>query len=122
MFSFQQFQVGDIVFLRADPSRSGSIIKILPEIKGKNRYEIYHSPTDIRQYFEDQIAAVKQGEQRSSEAKRLSPLEFRVRLNALRLKNPLSDSIYALHAARIRFIPFQFKPILKLVRLNSPDC
>ena len=120
MSSPQQFQIGEIVFFKADPSRSGSIIKILPEIKGKNRYEIYHSPTDIRQYFEDQISVVKSSEQQQTEKKPLSPVEFRVRLNALRLKNPISDSIYALHAARIRFIPFQFKPILKLVRAEQP--
>jgi len=120
MSSPQQFQVGDIIILKADPSRSGSIIKILPAVKDKKRFEVYHSLADIRQYFEDQISLVNPEERQPTEINLLSPLEFRVRLNALRLKNPLSDSIYALHAARIRFIPFQFKPLLKLVRAEQP--
>lgn len=120
MPSPQQFKVGDIVFLIADPSRSGSIIKILPDVKGKNRYEIYHSLQDIRQYFEDQISLLDLEYKQPFERKLLPRHEFLVRLDAIRLKNPLSDSIYALHAARIRFIPFQFKPILKLVRAEQP--
>lgn len=114
------FELGDIVYLIADPSRSGSIIKKLPDIRDKHRYEVYHSSQDIRQYFEDQISLVKQENIQPIENGYLTPQEFFARLNAFRLKNPISDSIYALHAARIQFIPFQFKPMLKLVRAEQP--
>src|SRR5439155_7286691 len=48
------------------------------------------------------------------------PEEFRARLTAARLGHPLTDNIYALHAARIQFIPFQFKPLLRLLRSDQP--
>ncbi|MCQ1538289.1 hypothetical protein FTO68_04705 [Methanocalculus taiwanensis] len=120
MTSKKQFELGDIVYLIADPSRSGSIIKKLPNVRDKYRYEVYHSSQDIRQYFEDQISLVKQENIQPIENGYLTPKEFFARLNAFRLKNPISDSIYALHAARIQFIPFQFKPMLKLVRAEQP--
>jgi len=120
MSSPHKFRVGDIVCLIADPSRSGSIIKILPEVGGKNRYEIFHSSQEIRQYFEDQINLIQVDQIRKFGEALVDPVEFLVRLNAIRLKNPFSDSIYALHAARIRFIPFQFKPLLKLIRAEPP--
>ena len=50
----------------------------------------------------------------------LSAEEFCSRLTALRLSNPLTDNLYALHAARIQFIPFQFKPLLRLLRADRP--
>lgn len=45
---------------------------------------------------------------------------FRARLIAARLANPQIDHIYALRSARIQFIPFQFKPLLRLLRSDRP--
>jgi SNF2 family DNA or RNA helicase len=45
---------------------------------------------------------------------------FRARLTAERLLHPLVDTLYALQAARITFIPFQFKPLLRLIRSDQP--
>lgn len=50
----------------------------------------------------------------------LDAYEFLARLTACRLANPLTDNVYALHAARIKFIPFQFKPLLRLLRSDRP--
>ena len=37
----------------------------------------------------------------------------------MRLGYPQMDSIYSLHAARIKFIPFQFKPLLRFLRSDQ---
>jgi hypothetical protein len=50
----------------------------------------------------------------------VDPVEFRARLTATRLDNPQTDHLYSLRSARIQFIPFQFKPILRLLRADRP--
>ena len=45
---------------------------------------------------------------------------FRARLTAARLNNPQIDHLYALHAARIRFVPFQLKPLLRFLHADQP--
>ncbi len=62
MSSPHKFRIGDIVCLIADSSRFGSVRKILPEVGGKYRYELSHSPQEIRHYFEDQIDLIQVGQ------------------------------------------------------------
>ncbi|MEK6552827.1 MAG: hypothetical protein AABZ54_05200, partial [Bacteroidota bacterium] len=50
-----KFKIGAIVTLTADSSRKGSIIEKLLPVQGQYRYRVFHSPTDIREYLEDQI-------------------------------------------------------------------
>jgi SNF2 family DNA or RNA helicase len=117
--------VGTIVSLRADPSRTGPVILELPAVSGRRRFRVYHSQGVIRDYFEDQLQPHElstSGEwaDRILQRKFVEPLEFRARLTAVRLDNPQVDHIYSLRSARIQFIPFQFKPLLRLLRADRP--
>ena len=114
------FKVGDIVALKTDFSRKGPIIEILFPVREQHRYKVFHSPDDIREYIEDQISLTSISNTDIIDTRLLKPEEFVVRLNSLRLNHPQIDSIYALHAARIRFIPFQFKPLLRFLRSDQP--
>lgn len=115
-----KYKIGDIVTLKADSSRRGPIIGILSPVQGQHRYKIFHSPDDIREYLEDQISLSPILTDTIINDIALSPEEFIARLNSLRLSHPQTDSIYALHAARIRFISFQFKPLLRFLRADRP--
>jgi hypothetical protein len=118
--------VGAIVAVCADRSRSGPIIAELEPIGARRRFRVYHSATQIRDYFEDQIepAAIElprdQWTNRIIDQLFVGQSEFRARLAATRLNNPQVDHIYALRAARIQYIPFQFKPLLRLLRADQP--
>lgn len=112
-----KFKTGDIVILKVDSSRQGPIIEILTPVHGQYRYKIFHSPMDVKEYLEDQIVLFVGKE---IETKSLNPELFLVRLNSFRLRYPQNDSLYALHAARIKFIPFQFKPLLRFLRAEQP--
>jgi len=50
----------------------------------------------------------------------VSAANFRARLTAARLANPFVDSLYSLYAARIRYVPFQLKPLLRFLRADRP--
>lgn len=111
------FQVGQLVALKVDPVRMGPVTAILPPIDGLIRYRVFHAPGTSREYAEDQLIAVpdqvEQGEV-------LTAQQFLARLTAARLHHPLTDHVYALRSARIRFVPFQFRPLLRLVRAEEP--
>ncbi len=123
--SVSAFDLGTVVALSADTARRGPIVGVLDPVGDRRRYRVYHSATEVRSYFEDQLIPVE-SEWTESWAERIKdedwvePAAFRARLTASRLRSPQTDHIYALHAARIQFIPFQFKPLLRVLRAERP--
>jgi ATP-dependent helicase HepA len=121
------FKVGQLVCLRAEPSRLGPIIEILAPVSGQNRYRVFHSPSHIGEYHQEQLLAVDDKSDKFTEiteilvaGKWLEVDNFRSGLTASRLSNPQIDNLYALQAARVQFIPFQFKPLLRFLRADQP--
>jgi hypothetical protein len=114
------FSIGQCVYLKADPNRQGPIVDVLPPVGGRYRYRVFHTPTEIREYYAEQLCSLMGTIQKGPEARTIFnglPLpadEFRARLIATRLAHPLTENLYALHATRIKFIPFQFKPLTPL--------
>lgn len=121
-----RFIIGQIVCLRADASRTGPIIEVLPPLGRVPRYRVFHAPGEIREYQEDQLlskdtpaASMVLAEALVTE-RWLDAQTFRARLTAQRLAHPQTDNLYAFQAARIKHIPFQFKPLLRLLRSDRP--
>ena len=120
------FSTGQIVYLKADPNRRGPIIEVLSPVGGRYRYRVFHTSTEIREYYAEQLCSLRHPTSEGNEVRTIFdfPLlpadEFRTRLIAARLAHPLTDNLYMLHAARIKFIPFQFKPLLRLLRADRP--
>lgn len=115
------FAVGQIVALRAAPIRVGPVTQVLAPVGGVCRYEVFLSANDQPTYAEDQLVlATSRAEEDGQRNDLLTPEAFRDHLTALRLNHPQSDHLYALKAARIRFVPFQFKPLLRLLRSDRP--
>lgn len=121
-----QFEVGDIVCLRASPDKSGPIIEVLSPVGGVDRFRVFHSPTEIRDYLADQLMPLVAPETTDTLGRAITngqwlPVrDFQARLTAARLANPEIDHLYALFSARIQHIPFQFKPMLRLLRADRP--
>lgn len=109
------FTVGQLITLRADPGVSGAIIRIIagdPE----NRYEVFHDGKTSF-YYASQLQA-HAAPQRSREI--LSLDAFHAYLTALQLRHPGLAALYSLHASRVDFIPYQFRPVLKFIRADRP--
>ena len=94
--------------------------------RGMPRYRVFHAPGDLRDYDEEQFvpashcAAPDSPTEAIAAGRWLDAEDFKARLTAARLAHPQIDHIYALHAARIQFIPFQFKPLLRFLRADRP--
>ena len=94
---------------------------------GTPRYLIFHGPSDQRLYEEQQLAASGITPEAISTDPReqlavgptVSPSDLRAHITAARMAHPLSDNIYSMKAARIAHVPFQFKPLLRLLRSDQ---
>ncbi|MYD39852.1 MAG: DEAD/DEAH box helicase [Chloroflexi bacterium] len=121
-----KFSSNQFVHLAADPKRQGPIISISGPIGGQYRYQVHHDTDNAPWYDEDQLRpsdppkAGTELEAALVNQEFISPGEFSARITAERLATPLTDTIYALHAARIQYIPFQFKPLLRFLRADQP--
>jgi ATP-dependent helicase HepA len=119
------FEVGQLVAVRADPARKGPVIAVLPPVGGRLRYRVFHSSSATREYAEDQLVAadmpaIDAWADQLVNGPWVDLEALQARLVASRLANPQMDHVYALHAGRIKFIPFQFKPLLRLLRSDRP--
>ncbi len=122
----EQFTVGQMVALKADPGRTGPVMEILRPIDGSPRYRVFHAPGNIKDYYEEQLVSTASTSRTDdlseafAEQRWLDPAVFRMRLTAARLEHPQVDNLYALQAARIRYVPFQYKPLLRFLRADRP--
>ena len=97
---------------------------VLPSGAGAPRYRVFHGP-DHRDYDEHQLVAVDVATPDAlldalADGRFVPLAEFRARLTAARLAHPAIDELYAMRAARIMHVPFQYKPLLRLLRADQP--
>src|SRR5438552_6965816 len=96
--------VGQLVNLRSDPSRVGAVISIVlgtPE----NRYLVFleNKPST---YYASQL----QHYELPSRSIDITPLRvFHAYMTALQLNHPSLATLYSLNAARVNFVPYQFR-------------
>ena len=110
-----QFSLGDVVRLRADPEKSGAVTSVHP-VGQETRYQVYIDGT-ASSFYESQLELAEV----ISRTDWVLPLqEFHARLTALQLLHPSVSKLYSLHSARIDFIPYQFRPVLKFIQSDRP--
>jgi ATP-dependent helicase HepA len=109
------FDVGQVITLRSDPSSSGVITQIHLS-DDENRYSVFIN-NEIKSYYESQITAL---EKKEAGLVKLPLNEFHAQLTANQIRQPSLANLYSLNAARIEFIPYQFRPVLKFIRADRP--
>ena len=114
----ERFAMGRLVALRVDPTRTGPVVEVLPAVGGTPRYRVFLSPTDQPVFLADQLVAGPAPSRINGLPEVLDRDAFLAHLTAVRLRHPQSDHLYSLRAARIRHVPFQYKPLLRLLRAD----
>lgn len=107
------FKIGDIVLVKHDRSK-GAVIAI-DEHESTIQYRVLVNGI-IGSYFESQLEAVTI----STSLEVYSAQEVNALLTARLLLNPNINSLYSLNTAKINFIPFQFRPVLKVIKSDCP--
>ena len=110
-----QFSPGDVVRLVANPDKSGAVTSVHP-VGQETRYQVFIDGK-VGSFYESQLEVAET----TAEKDWVIPLqEFHARLTALQLLHPSISKLYSLHAARIDPIPYQFRPVLKLIQSDRP--
>lgn len=108
------YSVGQIVALRADPTVTGAVVRVLPAVPERRYHVFINGRTET--YYASQIQAHMQDT--SLEAVPLQ--EFNARLTAIQISHPSLTNLYSLHAARVNYVPYQFRPVLRFIRSDRP--
>lgn len=106
----KEITVGSMVVLSSDPSRTGAVIGI-----ENGKYTVFMD-NNPQTFYKEQI----QLKVESSIKTQLALARVRSALTAYQINNPGSSSLYSLNSARIDFVPYQFRPALKMIKSDSP--
>ena len=108
-------QAGQIVCLKSNPETKGAIASVLPG-HPENRYQVFIN-NRIQILYASQLQPDKLADE---EFEHLSFDDFNAYLTALQIRFPGLSTLYSLNAARIDFVPYQFRPVLKFIRSDRP--
>ena len=104
----------DRVFLTGNPDTKGMVFSV-SDVGGTKRYEVFVDG-EIRTFYAGQIQKID-----DAPAYRWIDLNtLQSNLTAYEINNPSAGNLYSLNAARIDFVPYQFRPALKLIKSDEP--
>lgn len=109
------FVVGAKVRKKSNPNSIGMI----GSIRGSGdstEYEVMFMDTGFGTYYADQLLLADA----TSERCNVTIDELKILLTAQQLCNPTNDQLYSLNAARVDFVPYQFRPALKMIHSERP--
>ena len=110
----RSWTIGETVALRSDLARIGVITAIKPSNR-ETRLNVFMDGRLDTFYASQLVSAdIRPG------AVRATIDEFHAKLTALQLSEPNIAMLYSLQAARIDYIPYQFRPVLKFIRADRP--
>lgn len=104
----------DRVYLTGDPSTKGMVFAV-SDVNGVKRYDVFVDG-DIRTFYEGQICKIDAAPAYSW----VDLSTFQSNLTAYEINNPSAGNLYSLNAARIDFVPYQFRPALKMIKSDEP--
>lgn len=111
----QLFKAGDLVALRSDATVKLPILEVIPD-GAEVRYRVFHNGTKAT-FYESQLEAVTD----DGVAANWTPTdELNARMTALQLLSPSTSSLFSLRLGRVNFVPYQYRPVLKLIRSDRP--
>jgi len=110
-----EFEPGQIVFAKSNPSSRGAVVAVVPG-KPENRFKIFIDGI-TQSFYASQLQAE---EQRVENESTFTCDQFHAYLTALQIKYPGLSTLYSLNAARVDFIPYQFRPVLRFIRSDRP--
>ena len=104
------FNVGDLVVLRSDPD---TVVPIIGVTAGtvEPRYQAFQDNHQAT-YYESQLRLLEPADGRSL----LSADDLRAHLASLHLLSPSTANLYSLRSGRVHFMPYQYRPVMRLIR------
>ena len=106
--------VNSLVYLIGSPETKGVVVS-MKKLGAVMQYEVFVNNSTQR-FYSGQIALV----QETTGYDWSSINDVRCYLTAYQINNPSSQNLYSLNSARIDFVPYQFRPALKMIHSDEP--
>lgn len=103
-----------LVYIVGSPDTRGMVFSVTT-LGGTRKYEVFVDGS-LKTYYEGQIALVDN----KPEYEWVDSETLRSYLSAYQINNPSAGNLYSLNSARIDFVPYQFRPALKLIKADEP--
>ena len=109
------FAVGDLVELRSGP---GALIPILEVITGgvECRYKVFRN-NQIETFYERQLTKSIAADTQIIASK---IDEIHAHLTSQTILSPSTQNLFSLRTGRVNFVPYQYRPVLKMIRADRP--
>jgi superfamily II DNA or RNA helicase len=110
-----QFKVGELVSPKSNP---GVLLPIMEVLLGGNepRYRVFENNAKAT-YYQSQLQAAPTA---SDDRLVLTVSELQARLTSLHILSPSTANLFSLRMGRVHFVPYQYRPVLKLIRADRP--
>lgn len=106
---------GTEVCLRSDPDRRGVVVAAVNTDGPEPQYIVFLD-NKKQPFYESQLCLPEPED--GPDTVRIETA--RTMLTALQILHPSTATLYSLNAARIEFVPYQFRPALKIIRSDRP--
>ncbi len=107
---------GQLVCLKSNRDKIFPVLSVLPSSGGESRYSVFEDGKTTN-YYQSQLESIPEVQ---DERRPIQLAEFHARLTSLLLSVPSAGNLYSLHSGRVRFVPYQYRPVLKLLRSDRP--
>lgn len=112
----QKFAVGQLLCLRSNSNAVFPVLEVLPGVGAETRYRVFENGAK-QVYYESQLQAL---DEPADSRKVLTATELSAMLSAVQLSSPSVSTLYSLNSGRVRFVPYQYRPVFKLIRADRP--
>ena len=109
-----EIKKNDMVRLVSQPDKIG-IVNSVESLGTLTKYEVFIDGVN-RMFFTGQIELVNA----TPKYNWINLSTLQSYLSAFEINNPSSGNLYSLNAARIEFVPYQFRPALKMIKSDEP--
>lgn len=110
------FQPGQLVALRSDSSVMLPIMKVISE-GVEPAYDVFESGK-VATYFQSQLQEIESAN--GFDVDDSTKEKLWASLSAISLNSPSSNSLYSLNSADIDFVPYQYRPAIKIIQAEQP--
>ncbi len=113
----EALKLGQAVRLKSSPASHGFVIEILPS-QPENRFRVLLTEgTPAPKIFYASQLEAKPPEEKQDKV--ISRDAFRAHLTSLQIQCPSLSTLYSLNAARVDFVPYQYRPVFRFMRSES---
>lgn len=103
-----------LVYIVGNPDTKGMVFSV-SQIGDTKKYEVFVDGV-LKTYYEGQIALADS----TLTYECINSETLLSYLSAYQINNPSAGNLYSLNSARIDFVPYQFRPALKLIKSDEP--